>query len=125
MEVKTNDVVTLGKSILVPSVQELAKENLETVPETYIQLNQDPTIKLGGEDELNDLKVPTINMKALLAGDNIELERLHSACQEWGFFQVLLHLLISTRFQVRATLWIIVFFVYEYFTCDNTKYHLI
>lgn len=80
-------IITLGKSILVPSVQELAKGSLDRIPEEYIQLNdEDPPI-LGS----NYLQVPVINMEAMVAGDSLELEKMHLACQDWGFFQIMNH----------------------------------
>lgn len=36
--------VTIGKSIIVPSVQELAKTGLTEVPKRYIRDDQDPPI---------------------------------------------------------------------------------
>ncbi|XP_010665637.1 protein SRG1 [Beta vulgaris subsp. vulgaris] len=88
-----NQNLRLGKSILVPSVQELAQKSLESVPERYIQLNQEPII-LGADDELsnhNDFQVPIIDMKTLVSGDVLELDKMHSACKEWGFFQLINH----------------------------------
>lgn len=86
-----NHKMRLGKSVLVPSVQELAKGCLDTVPERYIQHNQDPPILGADDDEFNDLQVPIINMETLVIGDDLELEKLHSACKEWGFFQLINH----------------------------------
>ncbi|KAJ7978985.1 2-oxoglutarate (2OG) and Fe(II)-dependent oxygenase superfamily protein [Quillaja saponaria] len=51
----------LGSSHLVPSVQELAKEPLSTVPSRYVHYK------------------------------DFELEKLHSACKNWGFFQIIHH----------------------------------
>ncbi|KAL2925570.1 putative 2-oxoglutarate/Fe(II)-dependent dioxygenase [Bienertia sinuspersici] len=78
-----NQQMTLGKSILVPSVQELAKESLESVPERYIQPYQDTPI-IAADD---DIQIPIIDTGLLFNGDTLEMENLHSACQEWGFFQ--------------------------------------
>ncbi|KAL2931153.1 Protein SRG1 [Bienertia sinuspersici] len=93
MEIENQGITTLGKSKPVPSVQELVKESLEKVPNRYIQLNQEPPFLEGKDDfnDSNDLQVPIINMDTLLNGDDLELEKLHSACQEWGFFQVVNH----------------------------------
>ncbi|KAH9627295.1 hypothetical protein KSS87_013540 [Heliosperma pusillum] len=83
----------LGKSILVPSVIELAKESkLVKVPNKYVRDDlEDNSILLEQNklDDLNngDLHVPIINMECLINGDDVELKKFHSACQEWGFFQ--------------------------------------
>jgi hypothetical protein len=76
-------------SILVPSVQELAKEPLTYVPERYVLPDQD-TIVLSNTTSLP--QIPVIDLGKLLSQDlNLkghELEKLHYACKEWGFFQV-------------------------------------
>lgn len=86
----------LGKSILVPSVQELAKGSIESVPNRYIQLNQDTSSIVAVNDD-DDLQVPVIDMESLLNGDSFELDKLHLSCQDWGFFQVI-HFLIHFTF---------------------------
>ncbi|PNY02142.1 protein SRG1-like [Trifolium pratense] len=76
-------------SILVPSVQELAKEPLTNVPERYVRPDQD-TVVLSNTTSLP--QIPVIDLGKLLSQDlNLkghELEKLHYACKEWGFFQV-------------------------------------
>lgn len=81
------------KSILVPCVQELAKESLEKVPHRYIRPfdDQDRPILPHDDRVHDDLQVPIIDMEALLSVDGQELQKLHFACQEWGFFQVINH----------------------------------
>ncbi|XP_010273389.1 PREDICTED: protein SRG1-like [Nelumbo nucifera] len=83
-------VVTFGKSLLVPSVQELVKQPIVEVPPRYIRVRQDPPII---SDDSSFPAVPIIDIQSLLSGDfvNSELERMHSACKEWGFFQVANH----------------------------------
>ncbi|KAI3865591.1 hypothetical protein MKX03_036861 [Papaver bracteatum] len=54
----------------VPSVHELVKEKITDIPDRYIRESL-----LSGESE----------------SANSELENLHSACQHWGFFQVVNH----------------------------------
>ena len=75
-------------SVLVPCVQELAKEQLTRVPERYVRPDQDPTILSTTNKPLTP--VPAIDMSKLLSQDlkGPELENLHYACKEWGFFQV-------------------------------------
>jgi hypothetical protein len=76
-------------SILVPSVQELAKEPLTQVPDQYVLPDQE-TVVLSNNTSLP--QVPVIDFSKLLSEDlnlkNHELEKLHCACKEWGFFQV-------------------------------------
>jgi len=84
------------KSILVPSVQELAKESSERVPDRYVRPFDDQERPILAVDDHvpqdNDgLQVPIVNMEALLSGDGQELQKLHLACQEWGFFQVFIY----------------------------------
>ncbi|KAI8525758.1 hypothetical protein RHMOL_Rhmol13G0254900 [Rhododendron molle] len=78
---------TLGGSLLVPCVQELAKQSLTAVPARYIRPDQDPPIT--SYSSLPD--VPIIDMEKLLSGDQMELKKLDSACKEWGFFQLINH----------------------------------
>ncbi|XP_059624006.1 protein SRG1-like [Cornus florida] len=80
-----------GSSLLVPCVQELAKESLVTVPSRYVRDDQDPPLITPCTDSTRD--VPIIDMENLLSGDHMEMElqKLDSACKEWGFFQVINH----------------------------------
>jgi isopenicillin N synthase-like dioxygenase len=43
--------------------------------------------------DLSKMAVPVIDMKKLLNGEERELTmaKIQNACQEWGFFQVILH----------------------------------
>jgi len=74
-----------GTSLLVPSVQELAKQPNIEVPEQYLQPNQDP-IAVSNTSSLQ--QVPVIDLSKLLCEDATEQEKLDQACKEWGFFQV-------------------------------------
>ncbi|KAJ0081776.1 hypothetical protein Patl1_10083 [Pistacia atlantica] len=77
-------------SLPVPSVQELAKEPLTTVPSRYVRSDQDPT-STSNATSLPPL--PAIDLQKLLSGDlmDLELDKLHHACKEWGFFQLINH----------------------------------
>lgn len=75
----------LGTSLLVPSVHELAKQSILEIPEQYLQSNQDPIV-ISNTTSLP--QVPVIDLSKLLHEDETELEKLHHACKEWGFFQV-------------------------------------
>ncbi|GJT46467.1 SRG1-like protein [Tanacetum coccineum] len=78
----------LGGSLRVPCVQELAKESLTEAPHRYVQLNQDPIFVSATLTE-----VPIIDMQRLFSEESAitELERLHIACKDWGFFQMINH----------------------------------
>jgi len=77
-----------GTSILVPSVQELAKQNLSAVPRRYIQPHHEDMLLVS--QEAHGLQIPVIDMHNLLSAESkaSELEKLHLACKDWGFFQV-------------------------------------
>ncbi|CAJ1957738.1 unnamed protein product [Sphenostylis stenocarpa] len=78
-----------GTSILVPSVQELAKQNLATVPRRYIQPQHGEETVLISHEVDATLQIPVIDMQRLLSqqSGSSELAKLHLACKEWGFFQ--------------------------------------
>ncbi|KAA8515003.1 hypothetical protein F0562_018210 [Nyssa sinensis] len=83
-------VMKLGSSLQVPCVQELAKEPLSRVPPRYVRPDQDPPII---SDASSLPQVPVIDMHSLLSGYSLdsELQKLHFACKEWGFFQLINH----------------------------------
>ncbi|XP_027087083.1 oxoglutarate-dependent flavonoid 7-O-demethylase 1-like isoform X1 [Coffea arabica] len=80
-------MINLGSSLKVSYVQELAKEKFASVPPRYIR--PDPTKLDGASTE----EIPVIDMQRLLSDESVnpELEKLHFACKEWGFFQVINH----------------------------------
>lgn len=91
---ETQNPLNLGSSLIVPSVQELAKQTLTEVPSRYLRSDQDPPIIISYESEnVTPLEsVPVIDLQNLLSqqptiGES-ELDSLHSACKQWGFFQV-------------------------------------
>ncbi|RDX65823.1 Protein SRG1, partial [Mucuna pruriens] len=77
-----------GTSLLVPCVKELAKQPIIEVPERYVRPNQDPPIL---SNTTSFPPVPVIDLHKLLSQDAIQLENLHHACKEWGFFQIINH----------------------------------
>ncbi|KAJ9183054.1 hypothetical protein P3X46_006970 [Hevea brasiliensis] len=81
-------VVKLGSSLLVPCVQELAKSNMDAIPQRYIRSDQDQLII--HNEVPSHLEVPVIEMKRLLSHESMdsELAKLHCACKDWGFFQL-------------------------------------
>lgn len=89
-EDEIDEVVNFGKSLLVPSVQELVKKQqkaITSIPSRYVRHDQeDCTV------HQSCLSVPVIDLHKLLHPESeLELHKLHSACQHWGFFQVINH----------------------------------
>ncbi|XP_029125989.1 protein SRG1-like [Cajanus cajan] len=80
-----------GTSLLVPSVQELAKEKTSSVPQRYIQPQHDNVVIFSEANSI--LEIPIIDMQCLLSVESgsSELAKLHLACNEWGFFQLINH----------------------------------
>ncbi|KNA23869.1 hypothetical protein SOVF_021360, partial [Spinacia oleracea] len=93
--IEAREVVNFGKSLIVPSVQELAKESITQIPSRYVRDNSDGSLPDRPVGESSALSVPVINLQRLLDvhGDSkdSELHKLHFACKEWGFFQVINH----------------------------------
>ncbi|XP_044460648.1 protein SRG1-like [Mangifera indica] len=81
---------TAWSSLRVPSVQQLAKEPITTVPPRYVRTDQDPPF-ISNAASLP--QVPVIDFQKLQTGDlmDSELDKLHQACKEWGFFQLINH----------------------------------
>ena len=84
-----------GSSLLVPSVQELAKDPSLTVPSRYIRHDQDQSLTSENDHALHfSHQIPVIDFQKLLSekstgsGSDSEFEKLHLACKDWGFFQV-------------------------------------
>lgn len=93
------ETVALGNSLHVPSVKELTKESLTNVPFRYVRFQeQDQTLISDKTSPVSseDYQVPVLDMQRLISEDSMdsELEKLHSACKEWGFFQVMIIVLI-------------------------------
>ncbi|KAG9448161.1 hypothetical protein H6P81_014289 [Aristolochia fimbriata] len=83
--------LSLGGSLPVPSVQEMVKESTDSVPLRYLHLDQEPPAsRLEG---VSLPAIPVIDLQKLLRHESMadELERLNSACKEWGFFQLINH----------------------------------
>ncbi|KAJ6325219.1 hypothetical protein OIU76_012326 [Salix suchowensis] len=81
-----DEVLGWGKSLSVPSVQEMVREDSQCVPERYIQEHKDRPV----ENEMcpTSSEIPVINFSLLVNGDEDERKKLHIACKEWGFFQL-------------------------------------
>ncbi|KAK2985050.1 hypothetical protein RJ640_016970 [Escallonia rubra] len=80
----------LGGSLPVENVQALASKNPEDIPLRYIR----PEVE---SDEIfvhGSLQIPVIDMNNFVIGQvgyDEELAKLHRACKEWGFFQLINH----------------------------------
>ncbi|KAK7401739.1 hypothetical protein VNO78_13451 [Psophocarpus tetragonolobus] len=81
-----------GTSLLVPSIQELAKKNLSTIPQRYTQPQHEDLVLIS-EDVNSILEIPVIDMQSLLSEESgsSELDKLNLACKQWGFFQLINH----------------------------------
>eukprot|EP00262_Sarcandra_glabra_P005979 TRINITY_DN1794_c1_g1_i1.p1 TRINITY_DN1794_c1_g1~~TRINITY_DN1794_c1_g1_i1.p1 ORF type:complete len:373 (-),score=71.95 TRINITY_DN1794_c1_g1_i1:118-1185(-) len=98
--------VNLGSSLLVPSVQELARERPLTIPIRYVRHDVEPLI---GSETVPLPTIPVIDMQKLILGEsaNLELGKLDDACQKWGFFQLVNHgisssLIEKMKFEIQA-----------------------
>ncbi|KAI7748146.1 hypothetical protein M8C21_012909 [Ambrosia artemisiifolia] len=80
-----------GVSLPVPNVQEIAKKPLQRVPPRYIRPDQDPPIISSLPSSRT--QVPIIDIEHLSSQEfvNSEVEKLHLACKDWGFFQLINH----------------------------------
>ncbi|OAY44729.1 protein SRG1 [Manihot esculenta] len=79
----------LESSLPVPSVQEIVSHLPHTVPLRYIR---DEIISPSSHDD-HSSSVPWIDMAKLLHPESqaSELHKLHSACKDWGLFQLINH----------------------------------
>lgn len=79
-------LTTLGGSLPVPNVQEIARETLSEVPPRYLRPEQDPPFL----SHSSSIHVPVIDFGCLVSGDLMDsaLDKLNCACKDWGFFQV-------------------------------------
>ncbi|KAF8029371.1 hypothetical protein BT93_E1923 [Corymbia citriodora subsp. variegata] len=82
---------TGGRSLLVPCVRDVLKENPTAVPKRYVRDDQEPPVITDACSGLP--QVPVIDLGRLVSEDRAksELEKLHQACKDWGFFQLTNH----------------------------------
>lgn len=81
-----------GSSLPVPSVQEIVRKDAKNIPERYVK-NIEDRPKTGDVSCISQ-DIPIIDFSLLVKGDEDERTKLDVACKEWGFFQVILHLLM-------------------------------
>ncbi|KAJ1430564.1 Oxoglutarate/iron-dependent dioxygenase [Sesbania bispinosa] len=80
-----------GSTHSVLGIMDMAMKPDTEIPEMYIRPEQESPIQ---PDETNPLPtIPIFDFKSLVYGTAIDtdLERLFTACKEWGFFQVVNH----------------------------------
>ncbi|CAI0418439.1 unnamed protein product [Linum tenue] len=79
-----------GGSLAVPNVQQLASSSNDVVPIRYIR----PELEFERvfDDEYSG-RIPVIDIGKLVSAheNDEESTKLHSACKDWGFFQVINH----------------------------------
>ncbi|CBI33958.3 S-norcoclaurine synthase 1 [Vitis vinifera] len=75
-----------GFFLPVENVQALASNNSGEIPSRYLRP------ELQSEEVLADesIQIPTIDMRKLMVAED-EMGKLHYACKEWGFFQLINH----------------------------------
>ncbi|XVF79118.1 hypothetical protein PTKIN_Ptkin14bG0193900 [Pterospermum kingtungense] len=87
--------VVLGNSLLVPCVQELAKETISTIPPRYLHPDLEGLHQTTNSDDDSMPEIPIIDLQRLLGEEeesmDSELAKLDFACREWGFFQLVNH----------------------------------
>ncbi|CAN0908261.1 S-norcoclaurine synthase 1 [Linum grandiflorum] len=86
-QTETEGPLFLGGSIAVANVQQLASRSTDHVPDRYIR----PELELDQVSIDGSHQIPVIDMIKLAAGADEESSKLHSACKDWGFFQVINH----------------------------------
>lgn len=90
METENRRMQDLGGSLPVDNVQSLASKNLKDIPLRYIR----PDVEADQVLPDDSLQIPVIDMSKLVIsqlGYEDELAKLHSACKDWGFFQLINH----------------------------------
>ncbi|KAK8651373.1 hypothetical protein V6N13_140977 [Hibiscus sabdariffa] len=80
-----------GKSLPVPSVQELVRNDPHSLPERYIQLHTDRPLDTDMAMAPSSSDIPILDFALLAKGDHDETRKLDLACKEWGFFQIINH----------------------------------
>ncbi|KDP22220.1 hypothetical protein JCGZ_26051 [Jatropha curcas] len=81
----------LGSTVLVPSVKEIAKDQLISIPPRYVRLDHQPPSTVTNSTSLP--QIPVIDMAKLFPQQFLdsELQKFHLACKDWGFFQLVNH----------------------------------
>ena len=88
-----------GKSLPVPSVQEIVRNDSQHVPERFIKDYEDRP-NMDSTFNSNFPNIPVIDFSLLINGDSEELNKLDFACKEWGFFQVIGKLVVYSLYNI-------------------------
>ncbi|XP_071710586.1 protein SRG1-like [Rutidosis leptorrhynchoides] len=96
MENQKEEKVNFRRSLIVPSVQQLAnQQSITKIPDRYVQkLDHHDSSVVSSDNPLTIPSVPVIDLHNLTANTSTyssELNKLHMASKEWGFFQVINH----------------------------------
>nr|A2A1A0.1 RecName: Full=S-norcoclaurine synthase 1; Short=CjNCS1 [Coptis japonica]ADK56103.1 2OG/Fe(II)-dependent dioxygenase-like protein [synthetic construct]BAF45337.1 norcoclaurine synthase [Coptis japonica var. dissecta] len=86
----SKNLTGVGGSLPVENVQVLAGKELKNLPNRYVrpELEHDDVVPID-----NSLEIPVIDLSRLLDQQYAcdELAKFHSACLDWGFFQLINH----------------------------------
>ncbi|XP_071710567.1 protein SRG1-like [Rutidosis leptorrhynchoides] len=95
---ENQEEVNFGRSLIVPSVQQLARNepSITKIPHRYVQqLDDHDSSFVSSDDPLTiNPSVPVIDLHNLIENTSTyssELIKLHTASKQWGFFQVINH----------------------------------
>ncbi|KAL1535592.1 hypothetical protein AAHA92_28353 [Salvia divinorum] len=91
-----------GRSLPVPSAQEIERNDPQNIPERYIKHLQDRPKASDVASVSYD--IPIIDLSLLAVGDEDERTKLDVACQEWGFFQIINHGADSVLAKMKAAM---------------------
>ncbi|XVF83720.1 hypothetical protein PTKIN_Ptkin16aG0514400 [Pterospermum kingtungense] len=75
-----------GKSLPVPSIQEIVRNDSKSLPERYIQEHKDRPLIF--QNLHPSIEILVIDFHLLAKGNDDERRKLHLACKEWGFFLI-------------------------------------
>ncbi|KAL4291061.1 hypothetical protein GQ457_14G008840 [Hibiscus cannabinus] len=75
------------------SVQELVKEPVKTIPQHYVRSDHRRPAVPSPTGARPTQMLPIIDLNQLVSGkdSDLELQKLHSTCKDWGFFQLVNH----------------------------------
>ncbi|KAG6416718.1 hypothetical protein SASPL_124154 [Salvia splendens] len=75
------------------SIQEMVKKPIHEIPTRFIVDQEGPISHSSEEISSSDAEIPVLDMKSLLDQEtkNPQLQKLYSACSEWGIFQLVNH----------------------------------
>ncbi|GMH05183.1 hypothetical protein Nepgr_007023 [Nepenthes gracilis] len=88
----TKQLAVDNNSVPTLSLRELIKQQpMASIPEQYVRVDQEPSLAV--DLDAASLSIPVIDAQRLTVGEDrdSELEKLHSACKEWGLFMLVNH----------------------------------